>query len=202
MAQPTPVTFYFDPLCPWAWMTSRWMTEVAQHRELALTWRVMSLRLLNEGRDLSAEYLDHLERLRDLSAAVAAAQLRDGVGVVSGMYTALGTRTHPGGRRDVEAMIEEACVDVGIAPIAISDCREQAVQDLLRAGTDELIAKVGTDVGTPTIDIDGAALFGPVVTPAPTGQAALDLWDGLVLVTRTSGFYELKRSRELDPIFS
>lgn len=201
MTTALPVTYFFDPTCPWAWMTSRWMTEVAGQRDVDVTWRVMSLKYLNAERDIPQGYRDLIDGAQDLSGAVAAAVLRDGPQVAHALYTALGTRVHPGGRRDVDAIIDEACHEVGIAPLTHDEIRAEPVQDLLRANTAAMIEAAGSDVGTPTIEIDGEALFGPVMTPAPKGQAALDLWDGLVLVTRTPGFYELKRSRTLDPIF-
>lgn len=177
------------------------MTEVEQHRDVDLTWAVMSLKYLNEGREIDGDYRERLERTQHLSGAAAAARLRHGDAVVGPMYTALGTRVHPGGRSDVERIIAEACEEVGIDPLTVSQIAADEVQDALRQGTAAVIAKVGDDVGTPTIDIDGASFFGPVVTPAPTGQAALDLWDGCVLVARTRGFYEIKRSRADGPIF-
>jgi protein-disulfide isomerase-like protein with CxxC motif len=196
-----PVTFFFDPACPWAWMTSRWMTEVAAHRDLDVTWEVMSLRYLNEDRDIDQGYRDFIAQRQDLSGAVAAAVLRDGPQVVWALYTALGQRVHPGGRRDIDEVIREAVAEVGLAPLTQAEIDAPAAQDLLRTHTKAMIAKVGNDVGTPTIEIDGAAFFGPVVTPAPKGQAGLDLWDGCVLIARTKGFYEIKRSRTDDPIF-
>ena len=196
-----PVTFFFDPACPWAWMTSRWMTEVAAHRDLDVTWEVMSLRYLNEDRDIDQGYRDFIAQRQDLSGAVAAAVLRDGPQVAWALYTALGQRVHPGGRRDIDEVIREAVAEVGLAPLTQAEIDAPAAQDLLRTHTKAMIAKVGDDVGTPTIEIEGAAFFGPVVTPAPKGQAALDLWDGCVLIARTKGFYEIKRSRTDDPIF-
>ncbi|MCA0322856.1 MAG: disulfide bond formation protein DsbA [Actinobacteria bacterium] len=201
MPELLPVTFHFDPACPWAWMTSRWMSEVAEHRDLDLTWALMSLRYLNEDRDIDQGYRDFIATRQDLSGAIAAAVLRDGPQVAAPLYTAIGTRAHPQGRRDYDAIIADAFAEAAVTPVSQAEIDADATQALLREGTAAVIAKVGEDVGTPTIDIDGAAMFGPVVTPAPKGQAALDLWDGLVLVTRTPGFYELKRSRTDDPIF-
>jgi hypothetical protein len=197
----TPVTFYFDPTCPWAWMTSRWMTEVEEHRNLAVTWEVMSLKYLNEERDIDDDYRRMLEERQNLSGAVQAVALRDGEGAVKPLYDAIGTRVHPGGRRDYAAIITESLAEAGLAPLSNEEIADSAVQQSLRDAVAAVIAKVGDDVGTPTIDIDGAAFFGPVVTPAPKGQAALDLWDGCALVARTRGFYEIKRSRTNDPIF-
>lgn len=200
-AQRTPVTFYFDPTCPWAWMTSRWLSEVLEHRDLDVTWRVMSLKYLNESRDIDDDYRMMLEERQDLSGAIAAAALRDGDRVIKPLYDAVGTLVHPGERRDFDAVLTDAFVAAGVAAVSESDIRADAVQQALRDTTAEVVGKVGEDVGTPTIDVDGAAFFGPVVTPAPKGQQALDLWDGCVLVAGVQGFYELKRSRSADPIF-
>lgn len=198
----TPVVdFWFDPACPWAWMTSRWMTEVAQHRDVDLRWHVMSLSVLNEDRDLDEDY----RRLMDDSWAavrVLVAAARDhGDGVLGPLYAALGTRRHPGGRRDTDAIIAESLAEVGLPAGLAAVGGTDEVDDLLRASHAEAIALVGHDVGTPVVAIDGVGYFGPVVTPAPTGQAALDLFDGLVLMTRVDGFYELKRSRTAGPSF-
>ena len=199
-ATPT-VDFWFDPACPWAWMTSRWMTEVVQHRDVELRWHVMSLSVLNEGRDLDDDY----QQLMDDSWAavrVAIAAARDhGEKVLEPLYTALGTRRHPGGRRDTDAIIAESLAEVGLPAELAAVGQTDEVDDLLRASHAGAIELVGNDVGTPVVAIDGVGYFGPVVTPAPTGQAALDLFDGLVLMTRVPGFYELKRSREDGPAF-
>lgn len=195
------VDFWFDPVCPWAWMTSRWMTEVAEHRDVDLRWHVMSLAVLNEGRDLPEEY----RRLMDdawAAVRVLVAAARDhGDAVLAPLYTAMGTRRHPGGRTDTDAIIAEALDDVGLPPELAAVGASDAVDDLLRASHAQAIELVGDDVGTPVMAVDGVGYFGPVVTPAPTGQAALDLFDGLVAMTRVPGFYELKRSRTVGPQF-
>ena len=193
------VDLWFDPACPWAWMTSRWITEVTAHRDLDLHWHVMSLSVLNEGRDLPEDY----RRLMDDSWAavrVAVAAARDhGDQVLGPLYTALGTRRHPQGRTDTDAIIAESLAEVGLPASLAAVGRTDEVDDLLRASHAGAIELVGDDVGTPVIAIDGVGYFGPVVTPAPTGQAALDLFDGLVLMTRVPGFYELKRTRTAGP---
>ncbi len=195
------VDFWFDPVCPWAWMTSRWMTEVAEHRDVDLRWHVMSLAVLNEGRDLPEEY----RRLMDdawAAVRVLVAAARDhGDAVLAPLYTAMGTRRHPGGRTDTDAIIAEALDEVGLPPELAAVGASDAVDDLLRASHAQAIELVGDDVGTPVVAVDGVGYFGPVVTPAPTGQAALDLFDGLVAMTRVPGFYELKRSRTVGPQF-
>jgi len=197
----TPVVdFWFDPACPWAWMTSRWIDEVAAQRDVEVRWHVMSLSVLNEGRDLPENY----RRLMDESWApvrVIVAAARDhGDTVIKPLYDAMGTRRHPGGRSDTAAIIAESLEEVGLPAELAAVGGTTDVDDLLRASHGEAIALVGDEVGTPVVAIDGVGYFGPVVTPAPTGQAALDLFDGLVLMTRVPGFYELKRTRTSGPI--
>ncbi|CAL8979528.1 Thioredoxin-like reductase [Cellulomonas sp. T2.31MG-18] len=201
-ASPRPVVdLWFDPACPWAWMTSRWVTEVSRHRDIDLRWHVMSLSVLNEGRDLPEDY----RRLMDDSWAavrVAIAAARDhGDEVLAPLYTAMGTRRHPQGRTDTDAIIAESLAEVGLPATLAEVGGTTEVDDLLRASHQRAIDLVGDDVGTPVMAIDRVGYFGPVVTPAPTGQAALDLFDGLVLMTRVPGFYELKRTRTAGPQF-
>ncbi|MDM7855962.1 mycothiol-dependent nitroreductase Rv2466c family protein [Cellulomonas alba] len=195
------VDFWFDPACPWAWMTSRWIDEVAERRDVEVRWHVMSLSVLNEGRDLPESY----RRLMDESWApvrVIVAAARDhGDKVIKPLYDAMGTRRHPGRRSDTAAIVAEALEEVGLPADLATVGETDEVDGLLRASHAEAIALVGDDVGTPVVAVDGVGYFGPVVTPAPTGQAALDLFDGLVLMTRVPGFYELKRSRTAGPSF-
>ncbi|CAM5792633.1 mycothiol-dependent nitroreductase Rv2466c family protein [Cellulomonas persica] len=197
----TPVVdFWFDPACPWAWMTSRWIDEVAAHRDLDVRWHVMSLSVLNEGRDLPASYRALMDDSWGPVRVIVAAARDHGDQVVKPLYDAMGTRRHPGGRKDTAAIIAESLAEVGL-PAELADVAgTDEVDDLLRASHGEAIALVGDEVGTPVVAIDGVGYFGPVVTPAPTGQAALDLFDGLVLMTRVPGFYELKRTRTSGPI--
>ncbi|AEI12695.1 mycothiol-dependent nitroreductase Rv2466c family protein [Cellulomonas gilvus] len=203
MPSTTPVVdFWFDPACPWAWMTSRWIDEVAQHRDIEVRWHVMSLSVLNEGRaDLPERYVRLMaEGWAPVRVLVAAA--RDhGPQVLKPLYDAIGTRRHPGGRTDGDAILAEALAEVGLPAELAAVGATTEVDDLLRASHAEAIALVGDEVGTPVVAIDGVGYFGPVVTPAPTGQAALDLFDGLVLMTRVPGFYELKRTRTSGPVF-
>ena len=199
----TPVVdFWFDPACPWAWMTSRWMDEVAGQRDVDVRWHVMSLAVLNEGReDLPERYRELMTSAWAAVRVIIAAQRDHGDGVVKPLYDAMGTRIHPGGRSDNAAIIAEALAEVGLPAelSAVADTTE--VDDLLRTSHTEGISLVGTDVGTPVVAVDGVGYFGPVVTPAPTGDAALALFDGLVAMTKVPGFYELKRSRSAGPQF-
>lgn len=197
----TRVEFWFDPMCPWAWMTSRWLMEVEALRPIDVTWAQMSLSALNEGRDLPRDYRDFLDRALRPARVVAAATASHGQGIVKPLYDALGTRFHPGGRTDLDAVIAEALAEVGLPAALAAEVDNPAWDDGLRAAQARVVDLVGDDVGTPVISIDGVAFFGPVVTPAPTGEAAARLFDGCVLVAGTPGFFELKRSRSAGPQF-
>jgi len=194
--------FWFDPLCPWAWITSRWILHAAQVRDFDVEWHVMSLAYLNAGRDeLSEEYRARLLKAWGPVRVVAAAEQAHGAGVVLPLYTALGTLRHVEGREFDRDMVVEALgiagLPAGLADAADTDGYDEAVIASHHAGID----LVGTDVGTPVISVGEIAFFGPVVTPAPTGEAAGRLWDGVLLVAGTQGFYEIKRTRTEAPSF-
>lgn len=193
--------FFFDPLCPWAWMTSRWMMEVEQVRPVEVTWSVMSLSVLNEGRDLPEDYRAMLDRGWGPVRTIIAAAKEHGPGVVKPLYDAMGTRIHLGGEKEYRQVIEPALAEVGLPTDLARFADTDEVDDLLRASHQRAIDLVGDDVGTPVVAVDGIAFFGPVVSPAPKGEAAGRLWDGCVLVAGTPGFFELKRTRTVDPIF-
>lgn len=193
------VDFWFDPACPWAWMTSRWIVEVASQREIDLHWHVMSLAVLNEGRDLPADYRAHIDQTWGPVRVVNAARVRHGEGVVGDLYTAFGTRIHLR-KQSGDELIAGALADVGLESDLADYADSDELDESLRASHAEGIALVGEDVGTPIVAIDGKGYFGPVVTPAPTGEAALRLFDGLLLMTSVDGFYELKKTRTSGPI--
>ncbi|HWS32343.1 MAG TPA: disulfide bond formation protein DsbA [Actinoplanes sp.] len=208
MTQRVTVDMWFDPLCPWAWITSRWLLEVEKVRPLDVRFNVMSLSVLNEGRDeLPDNYKELLAKgWGPVRVCIAAAEAA-GPAVLRDLYTALGTRIHLQKQEMGEALFRDALTEVGLDPelaaAAGSDSRDEA----LRASHNAGMKPVGTDVGTPVIHAPGpnegetVAFFGPVITPAPKGEAAGRLWDGVLLVAGTPGFYELKRSRDLGPIF-
>ncbi len=193
--------FWFDPLCPWAWISSRWMHEVEKVRSVETKFHVMSLSVLNEDQDVDDNYRAMLERgWAAVRVCIAAAQIH-GDGVLRDLYTAMGTKHHVDGRELDRTVIEEALTDVGL-PISLADAADSTdYDDALRASHHEGIDQVGMDVGTPVIAVENVAFFGPVVSPAPKGEAAGKLWDGVVLVAATDGFFELKRTRDRDPIF-
>jgi hypothetical protein len=197
----TNVDFWFDPICPWAWITSRWILEVAPLRDLDVRWHVMSLAVLNEGREVSDDYRQRLTAAWGPVRVLIAAQQRYGDKVLLPLYTALGQRFHlakaPIDRAAVESALE-ACELPGELADAMTSTDYDAA---LRASHQDGIERVGLEVGTPIISVNGTALFGPVVTPMPKGEAAVRLWDGLVLVASTDGFFELKRTRDRRPSF-
>jgi 2-hydroxychromene-2-carboxylate isomerase len=193
--------FWFDPLCPWAWMTSRWMMEVEQVRPVEVTWSVMSLSVLNEGRDLPPDYRSMMDRGWGPVRVITAAALEYGDKVVKPLYDAMGSLIHLGGERDYAKVVALALAEVGLAPELAEFADSDAHDDVLRASHQRAMDLVGDDVGTPVISVEGEAFFGPVVSPAPRGEAAGLLWDGCLLVARTPGFFELKRSRTVGPIF-
>ncbi|MFJ8277853.1 DsbA family protein [Streptomyces griseoviridis] len=208
----TPVDFWFDPLCPWAWMTSRWVLEVEKVRDIEIRWHIMSLAVLNEDRvdELPEEYRDMLATKAWKPVRVATAAWRKhGADVLGPLYTALGTRFHNNGEGPTLDAIAGALADAGL-PADLIDYAEQedfAFESELRASHKEGIDLVGQEVGTPVIAVPGAdgeqvAFFGPVVTPAPQGEQAARLWDGTLAVASVPGFYELKRTRTKGPDFS
>jgi hypothetical protein len=197
--------FWFDPLCPWAWITSRWMLEVEKVRPVRVDWRIMSLAYLNlvqhEGKGLSEEYVQRMSKAWGPVRVCAAAAADAGPGILGPLYTAIGTRFHNQGRREDPAVIPEALAETGL-PAWLVDAAETAeFDDAIKKSHHEAFDEVGLDVGTPVVRIRGKALFGPVITPAPKGEAAGELWDGLVLVSKADGFFELKRSRDRKPTF-
>jgi hypothetical protein len=206
IATPSEVDFWFDPLCPWAWVTSRWILEVEQVRDIHVCWHVMSLAVLNSDKEIDEDYRAWLATAYGPVRVVTAARLAHGEEVVLPLYTALGTQLHLLQNEDRADAIAKALAGVGLpaglAAAADSTDYDEALRESHFAGMNP----VGMDVGTPVIHVPGAdgatiAFFGPVVTPAPRGEAAGRLWDGTLLVAGTPGFYEIKRTRTEGPRF-
>ena len=201
--EPKVVDFWFDPLCPWAWIASRWMLEVEKVRPVALRWHVMSLAVLNEGKEgLPERYQELMAQAWGPVRVCIAAEQKFGPDVLLPLYTALGTRFHeqqqPKDRATIEAALDEAGLPTDLADAMDDPGYDQA----LRASHHDGMDRVGYEVGTPVISVDGISFFGPVISPIPRGDDAGRLWDGVLLVAGSDGFFELKRSRTRDPIFS
>ena len=199
------VPFWFDPVCPWAWITSRWMLEVQKVRPVQTEWRIMSLAYLNltqhEGDGLTEDYLERMNQAWGPVRVCAAAAQSAGPEVLGPLYTALGTRFHVEHRREDPAVLTEALAEAGLPESLAGAAASTEFDEVVKRSHHEAFDEVGLDVGTPVIRVHGKAMFGPVITPAPRGEAAGRLWDGLVLVTGTDGFFELKRTRDRKPSF-
>jgi 2-hydroxychromene-2-carboxylate isomerase len=201
-AAPTNVEFWFDPSCPWAWMTSRWVDEVSNYRDLDVTWKIMSLTVLNEDKDVSESYSAFFPRALRYTRLVTAVQELHGQEFVKPLYDALGERIHPGGSKDPDTVIREALAEVGLPAELAKYSRTDEFDPQMRASHFDGINRVGQDVGTPVIAVEGVAFFGAVISPAPKGEQAVALWDGTVAVASYPGFFEIKRTRTVDPIFN
>jgi hypothetical protein len=199
------VQFWFDPLCPWAWITSRWMLEVEQVRPVETEWKIMSLAYLNlvqrEGEGLSDEYRERMEAAWGPVRVCAAAAREKGPEILGPLYTAIGTRLHNEGRRGDPAILPEALAEIGLPETLADAATSTEYDEEIKSSHHEAFDQVGLDVGTPVIRIARNAFFGPVITPAPKGEAAGRLYDGFVLVTEADGFFEIKRTRDRRPSF-
>jgi 2-hydroxychromene-2-carboxylate isomerase len=198
----TPVDFWFDPLCPWAWITSRWMLEVEQVRPVATRWHVMSLAVLNENKeDMPENYKELMQKAWGPVRVCIAAEQKHGPEVLGPLYTAIGTRFHNEMAERNRGLLEDALAEAGL-PADLADAADSTEYDeAVRASHAVGIDKVGYDVGTPVISVGDLSIFGPVLSPIPRGEAAAKLWDGMLLIAGTDGFFEMKRSRTRDPIF-
>jgi Mycothiol-dependent nitroreductase Rv2466c len=197
--KPTVADFWFDPRCPWAWLTSRWMLEVEKVRPVTTRWHVMSLAVLNEGTE-DERYRELLKWAWGPVRVCAAAEQTLGSDVLLPLYTAFGNLIHLEKRQD-EDVVRDALAAAGLPAELAEAAHSHEYDEAVRKSHKEGMDLVGYEVGTPVIRLNGAAFFGPVVTPAPKGEAAGRLWDAFTLLAGTPGFYELKRSRTERPSF-
>ncbi len=192
--------FWFDPLCPFAWITSRWMLEVEQVRDVRVNWRVMSLYFLNKDRDISEDYQARIARGLPIGRVLIATEQQEGPEALAPLYTALGTRIHHEKQELGRDLVVAALADAGLPAELIEAMDDTSYDEPLRASHQEAIDRVGDDVGTPTIAFNGSAFFGPVLSRIPRGDDAGRVWDGTIALADFDYFFEIKRTRtgELD----
>jgi 2-hydroxychromene-2-carboxylate isomerase len=187
--------FWFDPACPFAWISSRWILEVEKVRDIEVTWQIMSLAYLNQDKDIPDEYREFLKTAWQPVRVLMAAEQKYGKEVLLPLYTAMGNRIHleqqDKDRAMVEAALAEAGLDVSLADAMDDSSYDAAIAESHHRGMDQ----VGNEVGTPTIAFGGHAFFGPVLSKAPRGEDAGRMWDAFITLSAFEHFYELKRSR-------
>ena len=197
----TEAEFWFDPVCPWAWMTSRWILEVEKVRDISVRWNLFSLAYLNRDKELPEDYKARLIRSWHATRVIAAAQKAKGANITLPLYTAISSRIHLKKMDVGVTLFEEALVEVGLDTALAQAMNDESFNSAIIESHERGIALVGNDVGTPIISVSGAAFFGPVISPAPKGEEAGKLWDGVVGAAGYPGFFEIKRSRTVGPIF-
>jgi 2-hydroxychromene-2-carboxylate isomerase len=192
--------FWFDPLCPFAWITSRWMLEVEQVRDVSVRWRVMSLYFLNKDRDLSEGYQARVARGLPIGRVLIATEQQVGAEALGPLYTAFGERIHVEKQEVGRELVADALAAAGLPAHLVEAMDDPSYDDALLASHREAMDRVGEDVGTPTIAFNDSSFFGPVLSRIPRGEDAGRIWDGTIALAAFPYFFEIKRTRvgELD----
>jgi hypothetical protein len=199
---PATADFWFDPKCPFAWITSRWMLEVEQVRDISVTWHIMSLAYLNQDKEISASYRELLSDAWGPVRVLAAAEESEGSDVLLPLYTAMGTRIHNQQQPISRDLLADALAEVGLRPSLVEAMDDPSFDEAVVKSHHLGMDQVGSDVGTPTISFEGAAFFGPVLTRISRGEEAGRLWDATVALASYPYFFELKRTRNRDLDFT
>jgi 2-hydroxychromene-2-carboxylate isomerase len=192
--------FWFDPLCPFAWISSRWMLEVEKVRDVKVNWRVMSLYFLNKDRDLSPDYQARVARGLPIGRVLIATEQQVGPAALAPLYTAFGTRIHHEKQEIGRDLVVAALADAGLPADLVEAMDDSSYDEALRLSHQEAMDRVGDDVGTPTIAFNDSSFFGPVLSRIPRGEDAGRIWDGTIALAAFPYFFEIKRTRvgELD----
>lgn len=193
--------FWFDPLCPWAWMTSRWILEVEKVRDIKVRWNLFNLAYLNRNKEVPEDYKAKLINSWFCTRVIAGAQNLRGDSITLPLYTAISSRIHLKKIDITEQLFKDSLIEVGLSESLSAAMNDESLDAIIIESHERGIKLVGNDVGTPIIAIEGTAFFGPVISPAPKGEEAGKLWDGVVGVASYPGFFEIKRSRNVGPIF-